>query len=277
MKKEKTKLTNENYFTPENKYLTNSKIGDYLKSPNYFYRKNILHEIVIKPSKAMVTGSAVDYLLAQDDDKPVFKVVARRNLKNPPTDCIEVNESDYEEIMAIATAVQETEVFADIDKNYIKNIILSHDTKIGKYFVGLAGRPDYILVTDKEIIIVDLKTSRTTDQRKYYYHCKDFGYFRQQSFYQGLAKKTYGDLPVRSYHLVVDKQKGIYNVVLFELDQNEINKETIKLEAIITEIANRTDYSRPKIAWEDAISLKDPHDLDELEELRLLTNDEEII
>ena len=76
---------------------------------------------------------------------------------------------------------------------------------------------------------------------------------------------------------MVDKQKGIYNVVLFELDQNEINKETIKLEAIITEIANRTDYSRPKITWEDAISLKDPHDLDELEELRLLTNDEEII
>ena len=259
-------LTNENYFTADNKYLTNSKVGDYLKSPNYFYRKHILHEIENKTSKAMVTGSAVDFLLAQDDDKPVFKVVARRNIKNPPTDCIEVNESDYEEIMAIATAVQETEVFADIDKKYIKNPILSFDTKIGKHFVGLAGRPDYILVTDKEIIIVDLKTSRTTDTRKYYYHCKEFGYFRQQSVYQWLAKKTYGDLPVRSYHLTVDKQKDICNVVLFELDQNEIDREAREVEYLTTEIANRTDYSRPKIAWKDAIKLQDPKTIDEWED-----------
>jgi len=252
------KLTNENYFTPKNKYLTNSRVGDYLKSPNYFHRKHILGEIKSKTTRAMVTGSAVDYLLAQDDEKANYVVVARKNLKNPPTDCVEVSQSEYEEIMAIATAVQETEVYKDIDKKYIKNPILSFDTKIGKHFVGLAGRPDYLLVTDKEIIIVDLKTSRTVDPRKYYYHCKDFGYFRQQAFYQDLAKRTYGDLPVKSYHLTVDKQKDICNVVLFELDQDEIDMESQELEAIIIEIANRTDYSKPKINWEDAIKLNNP-------------------
>lgn len=252
------KLTNDNYFTSDNHYLTNSKIGDYLKSPNYFHRKHVLHEIESKVTKAMVTGSAVDYLLAQDDDKPVFKVVERRNLKNPPVGYIEVNQTDYDEIMAIAIAVEETEVYRDINKKYIKNPILTFDTKIGEHFVGLAGRPDYILVTDKEIIIVDLKTSRTTDPRKYYYHCKEFGYFRQQAMYQDLAQKTYGNLPVRSYHLTVDKQKDICNVVLFELDQDEIDSESIEIEAVVTEIAFRTDWSKPKVAWSDAIKLTNP-------------------
>lgn len=256
-------LTLKNYFTDENKYLSNSKISDYLKSPHYFYRKHILHEIERKETTAMVLGSAVDYLLAQDGEKPKYVVVERRNLKNPPTDYIEVNQAQYDDIIEVANAVAETEVFKDIDKNFKKQVLLTVDDPVGEYFEGLCGLPDYIKVTDDEIIIVDLKTSRTTDPRKYFYHCQEFGYFRQQGFYQMLAAKTYGmDKKITSYHLVVDKQKDIYNVVLFKLDQKEIDKAWLELEMAIQSIANTKDWSRPTISWSTAITLKDPRDIE---------------
>ncbi len=251
-------LTLSNYYTSDNKYLTNSKISDYLASPHYFYRKHVLGEIESKPTKAMIFGSAVDFLLAQDDDKPVFQIVSRKNLKNPPNGYVEVNESEYKEIFEVADAVANTKVFKDIDKNFQKNVILSIDKPIGKYFVGLAGRPDYLKITDKEIIIGDLKTARTTDPRKYFYHCKEYGYFRQQAFYQMLADNLYPERKMKSYHLVVDKIKDIYNVQLFELDEEEIFNAKVELLKIIKEISQRTDYSKPKLSWKDAIKLRDP-------------------
>lgn len=252
-------LNLKNYFTSENKYLTNSRIGDYLKSPHYFYRKHILHEIEKPSTDAMVMGSAVDYLLAQDGEKPKYVVVERRNLKNPPTDHIEVNQSQYEEIIEVANAVAENEVFKDIDKNFDKQVLLKVDEPVGEHFVGLAGLPDYIKITDDEIIIVDLKTARTTDPRKYYYHCKEFRYFDQQAHYQSLAEAMYPGLTCRSYHLVVDKIKDIYNVVLFELDQEEIERAKVDLRYTIAEISERKDWSRPNLTWKDAIKLKDPN------------------
>jgi hypothetical protein len=252
-------LTLQNYFTPDNKYLTNSKIGDYLKSPNYFYRKHILHEIEKPTTTAMVMGSAVDFLLAQEGNKPEYRVVERRNLKNPPTDYIEVNQAQYDEIFEVADAVSKTSVFTDIDKTYEKQVILKQDVKIGEHFVGLAGIPDYIKITDDEIIIIDLKTARTTDPRKYYYHSQEFGYYRQQAHYQMLAQKMYPGRKCVSYHLVVDKLKDIYNVVLFKLDQREIERAKSVLSQIVEEIKLRTDYSRPNLTWNDAIKLTNPN------------------
>lgn len=253
------KLTLKNYFTPENKYLTNSRISDYLKSPNYFYRRHILHEIEKDVTDALVMGSAVDYLLAQDGEKPKYVVVERRNLKNPPTDHIEVNQGQYDEIIGVANAVAENDVFKEIDKTFKKQVLLMVDEPVGEHFCGLAGLPDYIKVTDDEIIIVDLKTSRTTDPRKYYYHSQEFGYFRQQAHYQSLAETMYPGRTCRSYHLVVDKIKDIYNVVLFELDQHEIDMAKMDLRYIIQEISERKVWSRPNLTWKDAIKLKDPN------------------
>lgn len=252
------KLTLQNYFTPENKYLTNSRISDYLRSPNYFYRKHILHEIEQKTTKAMTTGTAVDFLLAQNDAKPVFKIVERKNIKNPPTDCIEVNNSEYEEIMSIANAVSETDAFKYLDSKFEKQTLLKIDEPVGELFQGCAGLPDYIYHDDKEIIIADLKTSLTTDTRKYYYHAREYNYFNQAAFYGMLATATYGDLPITYYHLVVDKIKDIYNVVLFELDQHEIDMAKMDLRYTIAEISERTDWSRPNLTWKDAIKLRDP-------------------
>jgi len=252
-------LTLKNYFTKENKYLTNSKIGDYLKSPNYFYRKHILHEIEQPTTTAMIMGSAVDFLLAQEGNKPEYRVVERRNLKNPPTDYIEVNQAQYDEIFEVADAVAETQVFKDIDKNFSKQTLLKIDEPIGEHFVGRAGLPDYIKITDDEIIIVDLKTARTTDPRKYYWHCKDFRYFDQQAYYQMMAEEMYPGRECISYHLVVDKLKDIYNVRLFKLDQSEINRCKNDLRYVINEISNNKDFKKPNVTWKDAIKLTNPN------------------
>jgi len=253
------KLTLANYYTKENKYLSNSKISDYLKSPNYFYRKHITHEIKPKGSEAFVIGSGVDYLLAQDEKKLEYVVIERRNIKNPPDGIIEVNQSQYRDIFDIADAVAETEVYKDIDKNFKKQVILTKDIKINDYFVGLCGLPDFIKVTKDEIVIVDLKTSRTVDTREYFYHCKKYGYFRQQAMYQSLAEHKFpGRKKISSYHLVVNKEQDVNNVVLFKIDQKLIDQDLVVLNNLINSISNQSDWSRRKVTWIDGIELKNP-------------------
>lgn len=250
------KLTLKNYYTDENTYLSNSKLGDYLLSPYYFYRKHVLKEIDRKVTNAMVIGSAVDYLLAQEGEKPKYRVVERRNLKNPPKDYVEVNQAQYDEIVEVANAISSTEVFQDIDKNFKKQIILQVDNPVGDLFSGLCGIPDYLKIDYDKAIIVDLKTSATVQPRKYCYHCLDFGYFRQQAYYQMLLQEITGIKDFISYHLVGDKVKDVYNVALFRLDQEEIDIEKVHIMKLLKEIAERKDWRRPDLKWLDAVDIK---------------------
>ena len=57
------KLTHNNYFTTENNYLSNSKIRDFLKDPDYFYKRHVTGEITFEPTPSMKIGSAVDLYL----------------------------------------------------------------------------------------------------------------------------------------------------------------------------------------------------------------------
>ncbi len=251
-------LTLKNYFTKENNYLSNSKLGDYLKSPHYFYKKHVLREIEQKSTDAMQIGKAVDFLLAQDENAPKFKVVERRNLKNPPKDYIEVNQAQYDEIVALANAVANNNVFKNINKTFKKQELLVVEQPIGELFAGMCGLPDYIKVTKDKIIIVDLKTAQTVNSGKYFYHSLEYGYFRQQAFYQMLAESKYPGRNIESYHLVVDKIKDIYDVKLYLLDQEIIEEQKNEINEKIDDIARRKNWDRPNLDWDDALFLTDP-------------------
>lgn len=254
------KLTQKNYYTNKNRYLSNSKISDWLKSKEYFYKRHITGEIVKKETKALFVGKACDLWLTKSRKAFEKKYIqVKRKSKNPPTGIIELSESVYKEIVGICESVEKTTAHKEFKKGR-KQVILQMDMKIG-LFDGLCGIPDSLHIDKKtgKAIIDDLKTAKNVDKKKYYYHALEYGYFRQQAMYQILLENTLGITDVISRHLVVEKDSdGIYKVKTYILDQEKINEEKKKLWKIIDNIAKEKKFKDPDVSFKDAEVLEDP-------------------
>lgn len=252
------KITHKTYFTKRNKYLSNSKVGDFNKSKAYFKRKHILGKVEKKESPALLLGSMVDTYLTEGPAKfrQLFVPVARRSLKNPPTGYTEVTQAVYDQGLAIATKVASTKAFKDL-KKYKKQVILQHDIKDFSQFPGIAGMLDFLLVDmkNKKAHIRDLKTSKTADMRKYFWHAIGFGYHRQMAMYGWLVSETFG-IPRENItygHLVVEKDPdAIYKVVTFMFDTAFITTCMDKLKEKVYQIDAETRWLDDEVTWENA-------------------------
>lgn len=261
-------LTHDNYFTPENKYLSNSKLKDFLKCKNYFYRKHVLGTVDKTSSKALTTGSAVDELLTDIGNAINGKYAVRQfngTTKEGKAEKADLEaqgktiltQAEYDEIMGIAIAVSETSAYKDLATHKTQSII-SIDMPIG-IFPGLAGIPDWYDIKDGLCVITDLKTSRTVDEKEYYYHSKRYGYFFQQAVYQYILSVLHPEIDLFvSRHLVVNKEKDIYSVKAFVLDQDEIEREKVELQRLLLEVANEVEFKKEDADWKTATTLRDP-------------------
>ena len=259
-------LNHADYFDPsKNRYLSNSKLGDYLKCPNYFHRKHVLFTVPDKRTDAMLVGSAVDTWLT--DGKEAFErkyiCVSRRNLKNPAPDVVELNMTQYNQVVALCRAVEATTAYQEV-KNHRAQQILSEDLAIGD-FKGLCGIPDWYEIFGNECVITDLKTTMNADPIKYYYAALDYGYFRQQAMYQRLVKANNPNVTkFTSRHLVVEKDEdGINRVRAFILDQELIDIEKEIIEITIERIANDKHFKKLNADWDTALVLGQKGDSDE--------------
>ena len=252
------KLTAKNYFTNKNRYLSNSKVGDWLKDKRFFYEKHILGTVPNKESDPLIIGKAVDMWLTGSRlqfEKNYIKVARRSKDVDGP---IQLTTLQYDEIVGLCESVERTSAFKET-KGFKKQVILQQDIELG-LFSGLCGIPDWIRVKDNVCYIRDLKTSRTINPIKYYYHSLDYGYFRQQAMYQMIAKATWPDInKFISEHIVVEKDPDkIYKVAVFKLDQNIIDKEKENLKGIITDITKEKKFEREDVSFKDAPTLTDP-------------------
>jgi hypothetical protein len=249
------KLTKDNYFTPENKYLSNSKISDWLTCKNFFYRKHITHELHTDRTTAMVKGSAVDDLLTQDVIKSKYwvgdgRTKEAKDMRDAGFEVI--SETTYNEIMGMACAVEDTTAFKEL-KDFTTQDILQVEDPLGPHFIGLCGIPDFYKVSGKKCTIVDLKTAANVDTVKYHYHCLDFGYYRQMAMYAFLLSSKYPEIEEFEFkHIVVEKKKDIWPVKTFTLNRERIETEEINLANILNDIANETEFKKQDASWENA-------------------------
>lgn len=250
------------YYAAGTGYLSNSMVGDFLKDPNYFYRKHVQHYIQEEPTEALILGSAVDVLLTESQaefDKQ-FIVGYAKDLKGVDiADGVQrLTPPQFDEIVSIVEAVKATDAYKDLKGHTAQEaLLIDHD--MGQYFKGLCGKPDWYKVDGNVCIITDLKTARSIDQRKYYYHCVEFGYFRQQAFYQFLLGLKFPN--VRSFisrHLVVDKEENINNVRAYILDQNEVDERLEELVITLSAIKNEKTFAKFNPTWEQAGIIMNP-------------------
>jgi hypothetical protein len=251
-----TQLTKDNYFSVDNHYISNSRIGDFLKDKYYFYQKHITGEIENKKTTPMLIGSACDRWLTAGKDTFLkeYIAVSRRNLKSPPVGIIELTPAQYEEVVAICESVERQDAFKELS-DHTKQAILTMPMDLGK-FCGLCGQIDFFKVEGSKATITDLKTAEQAKSSvKYHYHCLDYRYYSQAAVYQLLIKHNYPEVKDITFrHLVVEKNNDqVYNVYTFILDEERIAMEEENiLSNILPEIAKEKDFLPNNIKWSDA-------------------------
>ncbi len=254
------KLNKKNYFTVENKYISNSKIGDWFKDINYFYKKHVLGTITQKQTDAMLIGSAVDVWLTEGANifHSKYKAVTRRNLKNPPEGVTELTMSVYKNVEALCKRVQKLSIYKELQK-FKTQEILQMDMDLG-LFKGICGIPDWFLIDGDTAIIVDLKTAKDINKRKYFWHCIDYGYFRQQAMYQMLIQHNYPEVKeCISYHLVVGKDYQTLPVALYQLDQKMVDEETTNIKLNLIDIKTEKEFKQKDISFSEYETLESPN------------------
>jgi hypothetical protein len=264
-------ITEQNYYSLNNKGLSQSKIKMYEKDPNYMYRACISGELAKKDNKNFMVGREVESILTEMDkfqntiiapyDDFRSKEAREWKADQEAQGKTVIKEDEYEKIMAIAIAVQSTEIWKDIEKNFTtQEIIQIPDDTLGEHFDTRYGKPDaYRIDKDGVCDLLDLKTSVTVDARKFFYKADDLGYFLQLKFYSDLLQEKYPQIKSFRYWFVVAEKSEPYRVVLFSVPVSLVEEQGATLRYLILEISNRTDYSRPNLTWNDAIKLTNPN------------------
>lgn len=263
-------ITQEQYFALNNEIITRSKIMDYELCPHYFYRKHITGEITRKTtSSAFAIGGAVDDLLAQIEmSRDIVVFHGDRRTKDGKAEYAEliddgkivVNETQYDQIIGISSAVEETSAYKELS-DYDKQVVLmiSTDTLFGmssKHFKNIAGLPDFIKVDHKKkhVSIKDLKTAQTIEPRKYYWHCEKYGYFYQAALYTMLVRALYPGYTTDFGHIVAEKTEP-FRVATFMISESVIEENILKVSEIIKQILSDEKFTKKDISWSDAVLL----------------------
>lgn len=270
--KDNTMIKKEDYFKTNNRVLTRSRLTDYIKCPNFFYRKHITGEIKKEEKKAFAIGSAVDELLTTMSNMDKYVVISgdgrtkevkeQRQLAEE-AGLIVLSEDDYNTILGLANAIEATTAWQDLKKKGEFQALVAMDIKIGEHFDHLAGLPDHLLIEGDTCFISDLKTSMTIDKNKYYYHCKEYGYFLQAALYRFIIGVNHPEIKkFVNQHIVVEKAKDLWRVQCFELPQEEVDKAMAIIKETIVAIENDKDFKKKDATWGDSILLK-PYEKEE--------------
>ena len=224
------KLTNENYFSKDRPHVSNSHVGDYLKSPAYYKSKHIDKLTSFKVTEAMKKGSVVDALLTQPGNfpyevklkpKPLFKRTCKasedKELYKLQTAALEDSK--------VAKAERDQEIAQQLERCGADNLVTytnwNQAHTLAAYIssqpfwqegletatfqqvlegeiagVLVCGLPDRIdCLGDGKWRITDLKcvaAMKISSPQKWMYNAIDMGYIRQAAIYRRLWAQLQG-------------------------------------------------------------------------------------
>ena len=249
------RLNKKNYFSPSNQNLTNSRIGDWLKCKRFFFELHIAGNRTKETTDSMLFGKAVDMWLTEGKEKFLknFIGVERRN-KNNTHGLIELNNTVYEQIVALCSKVELTDAYKSL-KGHKRQVLLKQDLDLGR-FKGIAGILDFLKVDKKNnrAIITDLKTTTDISPTKYFFTCKTYRYFSQLGVYGLLVQNKYGIKDIEYRHLAIQKDPdGIYSCQTFIFDKDLIEYEIAKTFDILKDISAEKDFLPNNASWDKAV------------------------
>lgn len=249
-------LTHQNYHSLENRNLTNSRIGDFLRCKKYFYDRHISGEIQQKDKDCFKVGQGVDVWLTNGKEQFMKKFVAvtRRNLKNPPTNYTELTQLQYDEIVNMCEVLEVQPAYKELN-DHDKQVIIQYDIPIGEHFSGLSFICDWLKIEGDTTIITDLKTANDTNEFKHHRKCEEYGYYRQFALATDIIQHNNPEVKNFIYrHLVIDKSPDGINIpYAFQIDNERVELVHEHLfREIIPMIANEKEFKAKQVTWENA-------------------------
>lgn len=260
-------ITNENYFELDNHGLSQSKIKQYLICPNMFYRANITGTLKKEFKKIFQIGDAIDNILTQADTLNNYAVCEeKRTTKAGKAEAAElqfqgktvISRTDYDTIVDVADAVIKSDAYTEVLKTYTFQEIIQIPMDLGEHFNCLYGKLDaYKINEDGVCDLLDLKSTVTVDDKKYFYKFYAFGYDVQLWLYSYLLKAKYPQIKsFRFWHLAAEKSEP-FNVKLFSIDPSYIVGCEKKMLETIEKIKNDKTFSKYNPSFSNPVSFGD--------------------
>lgn len=263
-KTKKIKLTKENYFTPENTAISNSKVSDFLKSKEYYYKKHILHEIDPEETVPLKIGKMVDCILSGEPVPYQASVLKKDNpelyeYQKTLPDNLFITENQWEEAQKRAQAITREPFYQDYLQHSKFQVILQGTYKR----IQICGVIDVLTETVDTIYIDDFKSSSEmkATNSKWFWNCVESGYFRQMGAYSYMINKRYNrkKKKIICRHIVVWKEsRDLYKVKLYILPDLMINVGTEEFLAGVKMIKKEKNWFDEPITWDKAELLKNP-------------------
>ncbi len=273
------KLTLTTYFDPKRPHMSVSQINDYIRSPEYFYKKHVAKSIPRKPpTSPMKVGSYVDACLTNP------KVAKKYQQKFERTCYAKDDRETYDsetQIIDAQKALGEEYVLSETEwlkgtqlVEFIKSQPFWQDglltaklqqpmemTLKGHLMCGLPDRMDWGKNGEFPTLhIIDLKMSsfiKTSTPAKWFYNAREMGYIRQFAMYRLLACATLGlpkGLMTFSHAVGIWHEDGLVDAKLYTFPTYEIDKAERELVAALGEIAKK-NFGRKMLSWDDSIDL----------------------
>ena len=258
-------LNKDNYFLAENTALSSTKIKDFLRSKEMFYRRYVLGTEKVEQSPSILIGRLLDRIIEQMTMHYFNRSYKRAvKKKDNPTEYDLQKEWDPEKILSPAiydavVGMAEKMLRAPFLEFYqkrsykkFKQIILQFPYKE----IPICGMLDRLTIVGRTAYIDDLKTSsvgKMQTPESWYYHCLHFGYFIQLAVYKWLVEQTTSDIDeVICRHIVIGTSKfDAYPIKLYRIP-NSLLEEPLQLFFKTAEaISVEKEWKDTLLDWDD--------------------------
>lgn len=266
-------MTPEEYFSAKNDRISNSKVGDFLKSKEFYKARHIDRTEIFEPTPSMQIGSMVDLAFSEGSVDVLHKKFSVKVLKKDNEVLFQEQKLMPPEMLVTETAMQKAlemseAVLREPFYAWYGSIKTERQTPLlgelvdNGLTIPICGLPDIVSDDGETIYIDDLKTAKGSALRSpeaWYWHCLEFGYLRQLAIYRFLIQQRNPGRKVVCRHVAVSNQKnGRYAVRLFLIPDALLVPAFYEFGTTAIAIMNERDWKDAPIGWEQAVSLQEP-------------------
>lgn len=272
-KKSTLTLTPDLYFTPKNTAISNSKVSDFLKSKEYFFKKHIEHSLPKVHTVPMKVGSIVDSLLCGEIPQYQVKVLKKDDpntfaeQKHMDPDML-VTETQWRTAQNAAQAVTGEAFYQWYMQNKAEFQVLLQANYKG---VEICGMADVVTRLGDIAYIDDFKVvsqNKVTSEKTWYWNCMDYGYFRQLAVYRFMLMVMFPEIKsVVCRHVAIGKparEEEPFKIRLYQIHPVIIDLALKEFLNGVEAIDKEKDWVDPPITWNDIITITPQNDVVEM-------------
>ena len=248
------------YRSKENKAITNSKIGDFLKSPDYYKAKWIDGTVTEEPTPAMLLGSMVDVAVSAGDVNEIYRNYSAKEKGKDPGEKTVVSAAAYEDAQAIAKNIIAQPFYKAMRKSkciWQKPLYAPADAEL-----VVAGIPDAYCAKARwdggSPALIDLKVTAPmhfASGNKWLWRCRDMRYLQQLALYRHLVASELGvdAEEISCWHVVAGSTfDGKWPVKLFKFDRACIDKAFEEVIGCAHKLFYAKEFKKESVTWSKA-------------------------